>query len=394
MNFLFSKVKCWLLLLPGMLFACSAQSVKKESISLIEGSPAVFAVEESYQIFLRIRKPALVKIKVGRSVFSGHTNGVRPSGSKVHAFTVPGKLLDKVGLYEVICQELPERRPYMREVKRFPEKSFMYEFKALPAENVRIFHIADIHNRITQATATAAAAGKFDLLILNGDLVEHMASPSSLETALVLAGNMTGGRLPVICTRGNHELRGKFAENITQYMPNHQGKLYYQVKCGPLYAVVLDGGEDKSDSHPAYGNTIDCTSFREEQLEYLRSSALREEFKVAQSKYKLVICHIPFPRYMGKSTADEEKRLFTVYGEWSKELKTFLKPHLIVSGHVHRKLIQHGPDFPAPVLMGAALDKKTDIVSGSMLTLAKGKIHVDFIDHLGKKGSGERISNP
>ena len=97
---------------------------------------------------------------------------------------------------------------------------------------------------------------------------------------------------------------------------------------------------------------------------------------------------------MGKSTADEEKRLFTVYGEWSKELKTFLKPHLIVSGHVHRKLIQQESDFPAPVLMGAALDKKTDIVSGSMLTLAKGKIHVEFIDHLGKKGSGKRISIP
>ena len=97
-------------------------------------------------------------------------------------------------------------------------------------------------------------------------------------------------------------------------------------------------------------------------------------------------------RYVGKSAADEGKRLFTVYGEWGKHLKSLYVPQLLLSGHVHRFAVEKNPEFPCPVVMGARLDKKANRFAGSRITLNKGAAHIEFLDHTGKTIKEESVT--
>ena len=62
--------------------------------------PAVFAVEDEYQIMV-IASDTLVRIRVGDQFYSDHVNGVRPSRKTVHRFRIPMDVLDKAGKYEI-----------------------------------------------------------------------------------------------------------------------------------------------------------------------------------------------------------------------------------------------------------------------------------------------------
>lgn len=350
----------------------------------LKSPPAVFAVEDHYQVLVTTGKPSLVRLRVGENFYTGHINGVRPSSRNVHRFRIPMTELDKAGRYTVYCRPLPVRVPYMRKVRIYEEVSKSYDFCKLPPDGIRIFHLADTHGRIEQPARNALGSGNFDLLILNGDLVETSGEKQSLENPAVLAGKITGGRIPVIYARGNHELRGPWAEEIHNWVPQADGKLYYEVKLGSLWCMVLDGGEDKTDTHPAYGNTIECSAYRREQLEFIRKRAELKNHIAPSVRYRVVICHIPFPRYVGKNAADEENRRFTIYGEWGELLKKLYAPQLLLSGHTHKFGIENEPGFPMPVVMGARFDKKADLVSGARITLENDKAKIEFTDPQGK----------
>ena len=352
---------------------------------MLKAAPAVFAVEDNYQIFVTVSSPALVRIKIGNKFYSDHINGVRPTQKSVHRFTVPMAELEKAGRYEVFCRPMPQRLPYMRQLKVHPESKHAFEFRKLPVEKIRILHMGDTHSRIEQPLKSARAAGEFDLLILNGDIAENAGNADCLEKACLLAGKISNGRIPVIYARGNHELRGAFAEELLHYTPNSNGKSYYQVKLGPVWALVLDVGEDKVDTHPVYANTIDCDLFRNEQADFIRRCGAEKSFDRPGVRYRLIICHSPFPRYIGKTKADEEKkRHFIIFGRWSQDLKKLIRPDLVLSAHVHKTFIADGKEFPAPVIVGSFLDKRKNISTGALITLSPGKAQVEFPDQQGR----------
>ena len=299
--------------------------------------PAVFAVENEYQILITTSSPALIRLKIGEKFYSDHINGVRPSQKSVHRFHVPMSELNKAGKYTVFSRKLPNRLPYMHKITPQPEYSKSFQFDKLPQDNIKICNISDVHDRIDQAVENVLAAGKADLLILNGDLIDKAIKFEQMEYPCILAGRMTNGRIPVIYARGNHELRGPFAEIVQDYVPNVNGRLYYQVDLGALWMLVLDGGEDKVDETNAYGHAIDCNAFRKEELEFIKNTAVRGDFKKSKVKYKVIACHVPFPRYVAHSRQEEvEKRRFMIYDNWCKVLKQQIKPDLIISGHIHK----------------------------------------------------------
>ena len=365
-------------------FSFGAALCAEEPQNFLNGSPAVFAVENTYQIMVRTKANSLVRIKVGDTFYTDHINGIRPSECEVHRFTIPARELENAGKYAVYTQTLPERLPYLHLTKLQPEHHQVFEFKKLPQDNIRIFNISDVHGRVKQAVAAAAAAGKFDLLILNGDLIENSAQEHTLTTALQLAGDITRGTIPVIYARGNHEMRGKFAEKLSQYTPLHRGKNYYLIECGPIFAVVMDAGEDKQDSHPAYGNTLACDEFRLEQLEFLNSDRVKKAFASAGNKYRLVISHVPFPRFAQPGKKIPAQNVFPVFARWSASLKENFAPQLIICGHLHYKFVDNKPHYLAPVVVGATVNKKTNYVSGCLITLSKKQWQVKFLSQEGK----------
>ena len=384
------------LILCGFLPLSGKNTGTQQEINL-KMPPAVFAVENAYQILVTVKSQSLVRIKVGKKFYSDHINGVRPSGRSVHRFIVPMAELEKEGKYEVFTRKLPKRLPYMNKLTPLPEVSRTFPFRKLPSSGpIRIYHIADTHTLTDEPLQTVRAAGKFDLLILNGDIVDTMYKKEALEHPCLLAGKMTGGSIPVIYARGNHELRGAYAEQLHHYTPHHQGRSYYQIHLGPIHAFVLDAGEDKADSHPVYAHAIDCNTFRLEQLEYIRNCAVQNS-KVPPAKYRFVISHVPFPRYAGKTPQDEKNRRFMVYGQWSQALKETFKPQLLISGHVHRNRIESKKEFPCTILMGTdrRMNKKgIYTLSGTRITLSGNTAKVEFTLPDGKVKESATLSLP
>ena len=71
--------------------------------------PAVFAVENEYQILVPVTKPSLMWVRVGEQCFYDHANGVLRSKCKVHHMTVPAAVLEEAGGYTVCERRIPHR---------------------------------------------------------------------------------------------------------------------------------------------------------------------------------------------------------------------------------------------------------------------------------------------
>ena len=104
--------------------------------------------------------------------------------------------------------------------------------------------------------------GKIDFLILNGDVPEDSSKIKHFDTIYEIVSQVTHGNIPAVFSRGNHDTRGIFAENIAEYTPCENGNSYFTFRLGSIWGVVIDCGEDKTDSNEEYGNTGCCSAFR------------------------------------------------------------------------------------------------------------------------------------
>lgn len=360
----------------------SAQGKDVPIQSILKVPPAVFAVGEEYQIMI-LAPNTLVRLRIGDQFYSDHLNGVRPSRKSIHRFRIPMSVLDRAGKYEVFCRKLPKRLPYMNKLVPEPEIAQTCQFRKIPEKDIRIYHLSDTHDRLESPAKAALASGRIDLLVLNGDISDSAIRLEQLEYPVILAGRVTGGSIPVIYARGNHELRGEFAEQVQDYVPNRDGKLYYTVRLGSVWALILDCGEDKVDELPVYGFAIDCARHRQEVLAYMNQVLDEGGFKAPGIKYKMVICHVPFSSLIARSKEDElMRRRFLIYREWCKLLRTKLMPDLTLCGHMHRTEILRGNPYPVPVIVGArpgGMQKFT----GASIELKEKEAVVKFTDQDG-----------
>ena len=168
-----------------------------------------------------------------------------------------------------------------------------YKFYPIPENNIRAYHIADAHNNIKEPIKAAETFGNIDFLILNGDVIEDSSSPKNFMNIYVIGSRLTKGEKPIIFSRGNHDLRGNFAEKFAEYTPTHQGNTYYSFRIGNIWGILLDCGEDKNDDHEEYGHTIACHVFRERQSDFLKNIIKNKEseYEAEGVKHKLVISH-------------------------------------------------------------------------------------------------------
>ena len=145
---------------------------------------------------------------------------------------------------------------------------------------------------------------------------------------LLIASEVGRGELPCVCARGNHDLRGIYAEHYIDYLPHKNGLTYYSFRLGCLWGVVLDCGEDKHDGQAEYGPTICCHPFRKNQAEFLKQVS---GYDAPDVKYRLVVCHNPFTQ-TSVPPFDIDVEILT---EWANTLRERIKPHVMISGHTH-----------------------------------------------------------
>lgn len=345
---------------------------------MLKTTPAVFAVGDQYQIMVEVEKESMMSVIVGNKTYYDASNGIMNSLSPIHRVSVPIPQLDSARHYTVCITPIIKRKPYYTEVESVQE--FSFEFRPVPDKEIRIYHISDAHNNTCLPTKAARAFGTIDLLVLNGDIIDHCDAPENFSNIFKICEALTNGNIPVISSRGNHDMRGNFAEKFAEYTPNCNGNTYYTFRLGKLWGIVLDCGEDKDDSHIVYGSTVACHDFRQRQTEFLKEiiKNAREEYEAPGITTRLVISHNPFTHQLGEPFNIESD----IYAEWASLLSACVKPHLMLCGHTHEcKLINVGEPGdhlgqPCTLLIGSVLED--DVFTGAGLSITDDKISIAF----------------
>ena len=327
-------------------------------------APAVFAVGKEYQIMVPVSENSLFWIETGGESFYDEQNGIMRSICSTHRVIVPMEVLDRAGEYTVCEREIIDRKPYFPETAETKRTTF--KFRPVPKSGARVYHIADTHNQIAAPVSAAECFGKIDLLIMNGDIPDHSGDIANYDAIYKIADVVTGGHIPIVFSRGNHDMRGYYAELIAEHTPNYNGNTYYSFRVGNVWGLVLDCGEDKDDSHSEYGFTVSCHKFRERQTDFIKRiiENKKEEYKAKGVEHRIIVCHNPFT-YVMKPPFDIEKE---IYSEWAKLIKDNIKPELMLCGHIHRLAVSKiGGEFdslgqPCTVILGS--DVKENFHSG------------------------------
>ncbi|MBR4761495.1 MAG: metallophosphoesterase, partial [Clostridia bacterium] len=302
---------------------------------MMKTAPAVFAVGREYQIMAPVTESSLFWVEIGGKRFCDEQNGIMRSICSTHRVRVPMSVLDSAGEYTVCERVIIDRKPYFPEIGETKKRTF--KFYPVPRENARVYHLADAHNMIDIPVKAASFFGKIDLLIMNGDIPDHSGKIENFDTIYKIAEALTGGSVPVVFARGNHDMRGYFAEQFADYTPSLNGNTYYTFKVGGIWGIVLDCGEDKDDSNAEYGGTVCCHAFRERQTEFIKEviENRKKEYEAKDVTHRIIVCHNPFT-YLQTPPFDIEGE---IYGEWAKLLKDNVKPELMICGHVHELFV-------------------------------------------------------
>lgn len=351
--------------------------------------PAVFAVKNDYQIMVPVKSDVLFWVTVGGKNYYDHSNGIIRSSTRMHRVNIPMSELNRTGEYTVTYRKIIDRKPYFAETEE--PVSATYSFRPVPdSDNIRIYHLSDTHGRFEFPAKAATYFGEnLDLFVLNGDIPDHSGNVENFDLIFQLCEAVTHGSRTCVFSRGNHDTRGFYAENIADFTPTENGHSYYTFRVGAVWGIVMDCGEDKTDDHAEYGHTVCCHEFRLEETEYLKKviAGAKDEYLADGVKYRLVVVHNPFS-YTIEAPFDIEQPLFS---EWLKLLGEHVKPELFLTGHLHTTEISPiGGQLDSkgqicPVIVGSKPETDPQTQKhigfiGCALTLSGGKAHISFTD--------------
>jgi len=355
---------------------------------MLKEKPCVFAVGNTYQIIVLVESESLMWVRVGDKNYYDASNGILRSGKNVHKMTVPMEALNKEKKYIICEREVIERKPYMPDINEVQEYEF--EFKPVESEAPRAYHVADAHNFEKTPVEAAKVFGEIDFLILNCDIPNHSGEIENFRSIYKIAGDITNGNLPVVFSRGNHDMRGKYAEHLEEYTPTDNGKSYYTFRLGNVWGVILDCGEDKCDEWEDYNGTICCRDFKLRQTEFIKNiiENKESEYMAEGVKTKLVISHTPFSVKKGVECFNID---FDIYSEWIKILNEQIKPDIAIAGHMHGLYVcRKGDEYDelgmeCPVVVGSDVKFEREYHAGAGFTFNGGEtIDVVFVDSDGK----------
>lgn len=354
--------------------------------------PTVYAVADKYIIIVPVNEPCLMWVGIGENEYYDDSNGILRSGRLTHKMTVPMAELDAARSYTVRWRKMIERKPYRSEVGEIEEYTSAFRPIDPNKERINIYNIADAHNRVDGPIN----AGKYfertgeelDLLLLNGDIPNHSGDVAYFEAIHRIAAGVTGGEIPVVFARGNHDTRGVCAELIEDYTPTDNGVSYYTFRLGPVWGIVMDCAEDKPDDHVEYAHTICCEDFRRRETRWLEAlcNAEKPEYSDGGIKYKIVVVHNPFTEHRNPPFDIEED----TFAHWASLLRENVKPHLMICGHVHKCYVTYpGGERdafgqPCPIVAASKLSKDDlSFFVGGAITLDGNMAYVRFTDNDG-----------
>lgn len=366
--------------------------------------PCVFVVDNEYQIAFNTLEKGVAWVEIGGETYRSSRNGLMISETLIHKISVPIATLDAAGRYTVCFRALPDRRPYFPELGAIQTK--VYTFRPVKANvPVNICFLADTHSSV-EAPCRAAAnmSGQTDLLILAGDIPAESKTLEDIRAIYDLTSEIARGEIPVVFARGNHDLRGKYATELTQYTGTRSKDTWFTFRLGSLWGIVLDCGEDKNDDHPEYGGLLDCHAMRREETKWLRDMAehAQAEYAAPGVTTRIAICHQPFTtRYLFDDDPGQFDIEHMLYGEWTQLLNR-MHIDMMLCGHSHL-LAAVQPDDPLsihpaqfPVVIAATplkgkscpywLHEGAEFV-GSRIQVNGSRVNIEAVDDIGNRES-------
>ena len=284
----------------------------------------------------------------------------RKNNSRIHTFRVPKDQLSG-STYRVGATRVIDELTYGGRTGKTIE-SEPITLQDTFGQNIDVLTLSDWHTKNARAKAAAETLGDYQALILLGDCSPGLMSQDDVvKYILQFASDLSGGTMPVIYVRGNHETRGPEADNLTTYLG--MDRFYFTTTLGSYDLVVLDSCEDKEDSHPEYGGMNDYETYRRNMVSWL------ETLQPTQ-KHTVALCHAP-------EIAREEDLSAAAFAKLDE-----LGVSLLASGHEH--VLDYRTDGRFPVLVDGGQDANGMFTFvASMLHFAPNGIDIVSVDQDG-----------
>ena len=362
-------------------------------MSFLKCLPSVFVIGKEYEILVNVSEKGLCSVELGGVIYHEENAGTLSTEKTYAKIRVPQSVLDAERRYTVMYRKAIDRKAHFSVLGE--EERVSFDFQPLKkTEDIHIYHVADVHYCFAEAIPMTQFFGDaLDLLVVNGDIGEVETEENYFEVCHFV-GEISGGRIPVIFARGNHDTRGRLAERFTDYFPANGKQTYYSFEVGCLCGIVLDCGEDKPDANAEYGSVNDFEGFRRRETEFLKS------LSPADGKLTFAVSHIcPAQNIRERgSIFDIEDE---VYCAWNAELER-LEVKFMLCGHIHKTYILEPNDPQSlrphsyPVVVGSAKSGKRSEGSvalwGAALTLNRDALLVQFTDQNGSVCETHMIS--
>lgn len=334
--------KNWLksLILVAVVLVCIVIGYQLRPCDFSYGA-VVYAVEDDYQIVFSTSDNAIAWVEIGGEMYYDLYAGSMKSADRVHKVTVPQQVLDQAKSYSIHAKQMIYRGPFGGYTG--PEISESYSFRPVDTtDGLDYFALSDVHEAVD--AAASAARVKFDFIVLIGDLVSMVETEKDAQLANELAHRITKGQAPVIYARGNHEIKGEYAEDLYKYVGTKGQDYYYTATLGDdVFVVVLDMGEDHEDDWWEYYGTAQFDLYRQSQTEFLEDLVATGAYK--GYRYRLALCHIPIQH------VDNKFESFKV--NWTR-LLNIMDIDMCLSGHKH----ELWPFIPGQVEANSPLNSK------------------------------------
>ncbi|MCQ2555153.1 MAG: metallophosphoesterase [Clostridia bacterium] len=293
--------------------------------NFISTDAVVYAVEDTYQIVFSTHDESLAWVKIGNDTYYDLYAGSMKSNDHVHKITVPQSALDNAKEYTIYAEQVYYRGPFGAFKGKVLEKT--HKFRPVnSADGISYYAMSDVHGCFDGATSSAKSVKDLDFLVLLGDITSMVEYERDANFANKVAFEITKGEMPVVYLRGNHEIKGKYAEDLYKYVGSKDGKFYYTFTLSDIYGIALDLGEDHDDDWWEYYESAQFDLYRDEQTEFLNSVFEKKEYK--DYSYTMVCCHIPVPFVNSRKNHEVYKK------EWTSIINA-IRPDIFLSGHQH-----------------------------------------------------------
>lgn len=195
----------------------------------------------------------------------------------------------------------------------------------------------------------------YDFVVFNGDIIADTQDDAH-AICFFQAVSRFAGSIPIVFVRGNHDARGAFARRMKEYVMPHSN-YYFSFAHGPAAFLVMDTGEDKSDSSTVFAGLDAFEQYRTEQQRWLAEEVKKPLFKDAG--FKIFISHIPLYSNKpggGRNCLDGREK-------WGPILND-IGIDLYMAGHTHEAAYVETGRFsnPAPVVIGGGYQAENSTV--------------------------------